>query len=64
VELKDNQKQKIVEIVSKKTDKTILPEWKTDKKIIAGVIVKINDNVIDMSIKNRISKLSKSLMLK
>ena len=38
--------------------------WSLDEDIIAGLMIKIDDNVIDMSLRNRIDKLSKSLMLK
>ena len=41
VELTDSQKQKIINTLNLKLKKTILPNWKTDRSIIAGIIVKI-----------------------
>ena len=64
VDLKDEQKNRIIATLTKKLNKTILPSWETDRSIIGGIIVKIYDNVIDMSLKGRIDRLSKSLMLK
>ncbi len=64
IELDDNYKNNIVNKLSSKISKTIQPEWCVDKDIIAGLKIKINDDVIDMSLKNRIDKLSKSLMLR
>ena len=64
VDLKEEQKNRIIATLTKKLNKTILPSWETDRSIIGGIIVKIYDNVIDMSLKGRIDRLSKSLMLK
>lgn len=64
VALNDEQKNRIISTLSKKLNKTILPNWDIDRSIIGGIIVKIYDNVIDMSLKGRIDRLGKSLMLK
>ncbi len=64
VELNDDYKNRIVQKLNEKLGKTVQPEWNVDENIIAGITVKIKDDVIDMSLKNRIDKLSKSLMLK
>ena len=64
IELSKEQKEQIVEKLSQKLKKTIEPSWKTDDGIIAGLMIKIYDNIIDMSVKNRINKLNKRLMLK
>ncbi len=64
VELDEDTKNRIVQKLNARLGKTVQPEWDVDEDIIAGITVKINDDVIDMSLKNRIDKLSKSLMLK
>ena len=63
VELSLEQKSNIVSKLSEKLKKTILPEWQIDESIIAGITIKIYDNVIDMSVKHRIETLNKSLLL-
>ena len=64
IELSNEQKSKIIEKLSNKLKKNILPDWTIDRSIIAGIVIKIYDNIIDMSLKNRIDRLSKSLTLK
>lgn len=64
IELSDEYKKRIVEKLNSNLGKTVQPFWNIDKNLIAGLTIKINDDVIDMSLKNRIDKLSKNLMLK
>lgn len=64
VDLRDEYKSKIVQKLSNKLGKNIKANWNVDSEILAGLKIKIDDNVIDMSLKNRIDKLSKDLMLK
>lgn len=64
VDLRDEYKSKIVQKLSDKLGKNIKANWNVDSEILAGLKIKIDDNVIDMSLKNRIDKLSKDLMLK
>lgn len=64
IELSKSQQNEILAKLSAKLNKKILPVWETDESIIAGLTVKIDDNVLDMSLKNRLEKLGKSLMLK
>ena len=64
IELSKSQQDEILARLSTKLNKKIIPVWETDESIIAGLTVKIDDNVLDMSLKNRLEKLGKSLMLK
>jgi F-type H+-transporting ATPase subunit delta len=59
VELSDNQKQNTIEKLKARLNKDIKVNWILDKKIIGGLVVKIDDDVIDMSLKNKLDKLSK-----
>lgn len=62
VELSEEYREKILQKLSEKLQKNIRPNWKVDEKIIAGLIYRINDNVIDTSIKSKLDKLNKNLM--
>lgn len=42
--------------------KKVLPAWKEDSNIIGGLVIQIDDNVIDMSILNKIESLSKNII--
>ncbi len=59
VELNEVQKQNLVSKLQNKTGKAINPEYKLDNTIMGGFIIKINDTVIDLSLKNRIENLKK-----
>lgn len=64
VELSSSQKQHITEVLTRKLNKSIVPDWEIDRDLIAGLKVKLDDNVLDLSLKNKIEKLEKSLLLK
>lgn len=62
VELSEEYRGRILQKLSEKLQKNIRPNWKVDENIIAGLIYRINDNVIDTSIKSKLDKLNKNLM--
>ena len=62
VELSEEYRERILQKLSEKLQKNIRPNWKVDENIIAGLIYRINDNVIDTSIKSKLEKLNKNLM--
>ncbi len=62
VELDDNSKQRIIEKLQKKLQKNVIAQWQTDEEIIGGLVVKINDDVIDSSLKNKLENLSKNII--
>ena len=62
VELDDNSKQRIIEKLQKRLQKNVLAQWQTDEEIIGGLVVKINDDVIDSSLKNKLENLSKNII--
>lgn len=62
VELSEEYRERILQKLSEKLQKNIRPNWKVDENIIAGLIYRINDNVIDTSIKSKLDKLNKNLM--
>ncbi|MBE7709936.1 MAG: ATP synthase F1 subunit delta [Cyanobacteria bacterium SIG32] len=59
IELTEEYKQKIITKLSEKLNKTIITDWQIDDSIIAGLVIKINDDIIDTSIKNKLENLSK-----
>jgi len=62
VELSDDQKIKILEQLKLFSQKEILPSYKLDESLIGGFKVKINDTVIDSSVKQKLVKLRKNLV--
>lgn len=61
IELNDNLKQQIIEKLQNKLQKNVIPNWNTDEDIIGGLVVKINDDIIDTSLKNKLENLSKNI---
>ncbi len=64
IALTDEQKKGIAAKLEEKLKKQVQPRWNVDNGIIAGLVIKINDDVIDTSLKNKIDKISKDLLLK
>ena len=54
--LTDKQKKRLKEVLSSKLNRDILLAEKIDKEIIAGLIIKLREFVIDGSIKNKLRK--------
>lgn len=61
VELNEVNKNRICSVLEEKLNKRINADWKVDENIIGGLIVKINDDVIDTSIKLKIEKIKGNL---
>ena len=61
IELSDEKKRLVVEKLRQKLNKEVRPLWHVDGEILAGLVFKIDDNVVDMSLNNRVDKLSKNL---
>lgn len=62
VELNEDYKSNITRKLGDKLQKNIRPLWYINQDIIAGLIFKIDDDVIDTSIKYKLDKLRKNLM--
>lgn len=61
IELSDDFKTKIKDRLTEKLNKTIIPLWKTDSEIISGLIFKIDDDIIDVSLKNKVESIGKNI---
>ena len=57
LELTDDQRLKLKQELEKKYDKTIEAEYCLDPSIIAGIVVKTDENQIDMSVRNELDQL-------
>ncbi|MBQ9984234.1 MAG: ATP synthase F1 subunit delta [Lachnospiraceae bacterium] len=63
VELSKEQKARIEQKLLETTRyKVIEGEYRTDKELIGGLVIRINDTVVDSSLKTQIANLSKSLL--
>ncbi len=62
VELTDEQKQKLTKKLEIKLHKNIVASWILNKDIIGGLVIKIDDNIIDNSLKHKLESLSKNII--
>jgi len=62
VDLKEDFKQRITAKLAGNLNKTVRPIWSTDPEIIAGLVVKIEDDVIDTSVRNKLEKMKRQLL--
>lgn len=59
VELEENEKKRLEEKLSKKLQKEVILSYKTDEDILGGLVIKLDDKVIDLSLKTRFAALKK-----
>ncbi|VWL84893.1 ATP synthase F1 subunit delta [Oceanivirga miroungae] len=59
-ELSETQKEKLVKKLEKLKSKKIILDIKVDKTLVTGGIIKINDEVIDGSLKSQLEKIKES----
>ena len=62
VDFSDEQKNMMLQQLKELSKKEIIPSFKKDESLIGGFTVKINDTVIDASVKQQLRKLRKSLV--
>ena len=62
ISLNDDFKNRITEKLQKRLNKDIIANWIVNEEIIGGLVVKINDDIIDSSLKNKLENLSKNLI--
>ena len=62
VELNENYKTKISNIMEIKLNSTVVPKWTVDESIIAGLIFKYDDKIVDTSLKSKLENLSNSIL--
>lgn len=62
LEFSDEQKNVLQKQLKAHSNNEVIPSYKTDESLIGGFTVKINDTVIDASVKQQLKKLRKSLV--
>lgn len=62
VELTEDQKQRVIAKLQNKLNKQIIPNYIIDENIIAGMIIEIDDKVIDFSLKEKFEQVQKQLV--
>ena len=59
VEINDDYKKQLEEKLKQKLSKDIIPNYNLDENIIGGLIVKIEDKVVDLSLKSKFEALKR-----
>ena len=62
IDLNDEKKEEIKTRISEKIHKDVKVHWDVDSDIIAGLILNINDTVVDNSIKHKLDELSSKII--
>lgn len=62
IDLDENRKETIQNELSNKLKKEIKVEYKTQKDILAGLVFKIDDNVLDTSLAHKLEELKKAII--
>lgn len=62
VEMSEDARKKLKVKLEEKTRKNVILDLSINSDIIAGLVIKIGDNVIDMSLKHKLEDLSKSIV--
>lgn len=62
VEMTEESKKKLKNKLESKLNKNIILDLEINSSIIAGLVIKIGDNIIDMSLKHKLEDLSKNII--
>ena len=62
VEFSDDQKNNLQKQLTEFSQKEVIPTFKTGESLIGGFTIKMNDTVIDASVKQQLNRLRKSLV--
>lgn len=62
IDLNDDKKNELKTKIAEKINKEIKVNWDVDTNIIAGLVLNINDTVIDNSIKHKLEELSNNII--
>lgn len=64
IPLNDNERTSLIDKLQTKYNKSIILEEVIDKSIIGGVYVRVGDDVIDGTIKNKIEEMKKLMLIR
>ena len=62
IDLVNERKEQIKSRIAEKLNKDVVVEWGVDKDIIAGLIFKIDELIIDNSVRHKLEDLSKTII--
>ncbi len=62
VEMTEDAKNKLKEKLETKLKKNVVLDLKINPEIIAGLVIKMGDNIVDVSLKHKLEDLSKNIM--
>lgn len=62
IDLADERKNTIKQKLAEKLNKEVIVDWNVDSEIIAGLILNIDETIVDNSIKHKLDDLSKTIV--
>lgn len=62
VELDEDEKQRVSEMLEQKMNQKVECRWSVDKTLLAGLRIKINDQILDNSAANRLARLREEVV--
>ncbi len=62
VALKSSEKKELKEFISQKFDQKPKIKYQVDKSIIGGLVIRVGNKILDVSLKNRLKKLRESML--
>ena len=62
IELTDEKKDSIKNRVAEKLQQNVVINWKVDKDIIAGLVISMDEKIIDLSLRHQFEKFEKQLI--
>ncbi len=62
VELDENEKKRVSEMLEQKMNQKVECRWYVDKALLAGLRIKINDQILDNSAANRLARLREEVV--
>lgn len=61
VEMTEESKDRLKEKLEHKLQKQVVLDWEINSEIIAGLVIKMGDNIIDTSLRHKLDDLSKNI---
>lgn len=62
IDIVDERKEELKSKISEKLNKEVIVDWDVDNEIIAGLIFKIDELIIDNSVRHKLDELSKEII--
>lgn len=62
IELNNERKEQIKSKIGEKLNKEIIVDWGVDEEIIAGLVLNVNELIIDNSVRHKLEDLSKEII--